>query len=71
MQSCGRSAGGHEFRISLEIRYDRIYEPYALPSAAIAPNGERLLYTSGCDVWLANIRKARYAASLTPATRPP
>ena len=24
------NAGGRRFRISLEIRYDRIYEPYAL-----------------------------------------
>ena len=30
MPSCGRNAGGHGFRISLEIRYDRVYEPYAL-----------------------------------------
>jgi Tol biopolymer transport system component len=33
--------------------------PQALRSAAIAPNGERLLYTSGCDVWLANIRSGK------------
>ncbi len=28
IQTCGRNAGGQGFRISLEIRYDRVYEPY-------------------------------------------
>jgi hypothetical protein len=34
MRSCGRGAGGTESGISLEIRDDRVYEPYALPNAA-------------------------------------
>jgi pimeloyl-ACP methyl ester carboxylesterase len=31
MPNCGRTAGNHGSRISLEIRYDRVYEPYAVP----------------------------------------
>jgi hypothetical protein len=30
MGSCGRNAGGQGFRIFLEIRYDRVYEPYGV-----------------------------------------
>jgi putative transposase len=30
MPNCGRTAGNHSSRISLEIRYDRVYEPYAV-----------------------------------------
>jgi hypothetical protein len=28
LPNCGRTAGNHSSRISLEIRYDRVYEPY-------------------------------------------
>jgi hypothetical protein len=33
MQSYGRDTGGHGFRISLEIRDDRIYEPWQVAPA--------------------------------------
>jgi len=34
LPNCGRTVGNHSSRVSLEIRYDRVYEPYGVAPAA-------------------------------------
>jgi hypothetical protein len=40
MPSCGRNAGGHRCKIALEIRGDRVYEPYG-PDTPFSPDTTR------------------------------
>jgi hypothetical protein len=63
LPSCGRNARGHWFRISLQTRYDRIYEPYAVEAGREALE---LADTLGLDEirahTLVSIGTARFAA---------
>ncbi|HEU0303404.1 MAG TPA: hypothetical protein VFR32_02370 [Gaiellaceae bacterium] len=52
--------GGRVVRLSGTGRVSRSsLSRDALGAIAIAPDGERVLYASGCDVWLENLRTAR------------
>jgi len=47
-------------RAGAATRRHRLQLPQqALSTVAIAPDGDRLLYVSGCDVWLANVRSGQ------------